>query len=101
MFQHHPDGWIIINGVMFPLAFFKRMEPDYALADGFIGRTYVPNSLHVVYTGSSETPLSNEWPEGDNYLAKLAVYQLAFARSNNRKTAETNPLKRRIKPLWQ
>lgn len=101
MFQHHPDGYIVIGGVHFPLAFFQMMEPGYTLPEGMIGRTYVPNQVHKVYNQNSEFVQELDWTEGDNYIAKVSDYQLAFTRLQNRNGVDTDPLKRRVRPLWQ
>lgn len=100
MFQHHPDGYIIINNVIFPLTFFQMMEPEYTLPEGMIGRTYVPNTAHKVYNQNSEFVQELDWTAGNGYIANLSRYQLAFVRLQNRKQVD-NPLKRRVKPLWQ
>lgn len=102
MFQHHPDGVIIINGVMFPLPFFLLMQPDYSLPEGYIGRTYVPNETHQVFNSGSSLPQPLVWAAGDQYIAHQSQYSLAYQRLQNRKLAgNNNPLKRRVRPLWQ
>lgn len=102
MFQHHPDGVIVINGVMFPLPFFLLMQPDYSLPEGYIGRIYIPNETHQVFNSVSSLPQPLQWAAGDLYIAHLLHYSLAYLRLQNRKLAGDNHLlNRRVRPLWQ
>ncbi len=76
MFQHHPDGYIIIQDVLMPLAEFLVYEPDYTgLPIGAIGRLYDPGVRHALTNGQQATGGPLPWPDGDVYLSKVEVYR--------------------------
>lgn len=84
MFRHHPDGWITLNGFIYPLSEFLIDEPAYALPAGMIAREYVPGQYHRVFDGQSQFDGGYPWPDGDLYLSRVAQYRAAY-------TARLNP----------
>jgi hypothetical protein len=78
MFLHHPDGFIAIGELHYPLTEFLIDEPAYALPEGLIGRFYEPGVQHWLTDGSMQHAGPLPWAEGDNYLAKEAGYRAAF-----------------------
>jgi hypothetical protein len=81
MFRHHPDGFIYLNQICFPLAFFQQQEPDYALPAGAIAQEHQPG-LRVLRDGSSQWTGELPWEEGDRYLSQLETYRLAWEAAN-------------------
>lgn len=81
IFKHHPDGYVIINGELFPLAVFTSVETGYIGPDahGFIGREYVPGIRHFLHTSDSSEPQPLSWPEGDGYIENIQAYRDALA----------------------
>lgn len=77
MFRHHPDGWIYLGELQLTLAQFLAVEPDYSLPEGAIGREYVPEERHTVFSSDGLLPefCVLPWPEGDLYLSQTEQYQ--------------------------
>lgn len=77
-FQHHPDGYIIIdNGVLnlrISLTEFQTYEPAYTLAAPYTSRYYVPTVKHVLSDGFHQRDGGVPWTDGDTYIATLADY---------------------------
>lgn len=80
LFKHHPDGLIIIDDFMEPLAEFLIDEPTYVLPSGVIGREYIPGRYNNLLTGDSVIPQPFPWTEGDGYIAKKEQYRSAYAQ---------------------
>lgn len=77
MFQHHPDGRLLIDGQGITLQEFNEHEPAYALPDGAIGRVYIPGQRHTLTDGQTQWGGPMPWPDGDRYLADAETYQPA------------------------
>ena len=74
MFRHHPDGYIQIGNLLYPLAEFMLDEPNYSIPAGMIGRRYVPGDHHFLFDGTSQYGGDFPWQDGDQYLANEASY---------------------------
>ena len=98
MFRHHPDGLIYIDDVTIPLELFQRLEPDYRLPDGYVGREYDPGAVHMLYTGNRADPRPLDWAEGDRYIGKKAHYACLMRRMYSRPYEPL--LDRKVKALW-
>jgi hypothetical protein len=98
MFIHHPNGLISVGGYQITLAFFEKMEPGYVLPEGASGQVYEPLRRHIIIYRETELPISQEWPEGDGYIAKAQRYARVY-----RKQQESRPgiLERKVRRIWQ
>lgn len=84
-FKHTQDNYIIINNgeneLIITLDQFLSVEPSYSLPIGritrepIIGREYIPEKHHRVYTFANEMFLEKEWEEGNSYIANLVEYR--------------------------
>ena len=82
---HHPDGFLIVNNKTLPLIEFKKKFPDYTLPKGVIGREYVKNSHHFLFTGSDQLQGEYPWPEGDLYLTEFDKLLKSFNKPKRTK----------------
>jgi hypothetical protein len=77
IFQHHPDGYIIVGDVLLPVDEFLVYEPDYSgLPQGSIGRIYEPGVRHALTDGQKVTGGPLSWLEGDVYISKVEIYRI-------------------------
>jgi hypothetical protein len=79
-FTHHPDNYIIIDGIQFPFAFWNIVEPNYNLPNGYIGRIYTKNTKsHVIRIGNVTFDQDEKnINELDFYISNLPEYQALF-----------------------
>ena len=82
-FIHTPDNQIIINGTIFPLAFFMTVEGAYALPSGMICQEYIQGDHYKASSGSNDEFYSLPWADGDTYISSLATYVSAYVDYNN------------------
>lgn len=81
MFKHRPDGMIEIGALVYPLSEFVQDEPGYILPTPYIRREYIPGEgRHSLFTPADQRAGPCPWPEGDQYIAKEAQYQAAYAQ---------------------
>jgi len=95
MFRHHPDGWIMIGALTYPLTEFLQDEPAYSLPlepPGIIGREYIPGKRHSLFTSNTQLGGEMPWHDGDMYIANEAKYFSKYTQKrkaeNDKKTAE-------------
>jgi len=80
VFRHHPDGRIIIDDLVIPLADFQVLEPGYpALPAGVTGFEYIQAGRHFAYghNGQRAAVVANATLDG--YIASRATYEAALA----------------------
>lgn len=78
-FRHHPDDHIIINEVIFPLAFFELQEPTYTLPAPYISREYIQSPpSHIFSDGQTQVDAGLPYADGDTYISNLATYEAAY-----------------------
>lgn len=80
-FIHHPDGYIIVDGEKLPLAFWEIVEPEYALPDGIIGRSYEDGvKHHLIETGNRSSRQADIVDATINgYIGDKTTYTDAYA----------------------
>ena len=79
-FIHHPDKYVVIDGLNLPLDFFEKLEPDYSLHSDFISRVYDVNVRNVLVrrgTGK-QFIMPIPWDDGDYYLSRVEDYKRAY-----------------------
>jgi len=89
-FRHHPDGWIYINDLSIPLEDFEKLEPEYKLEKGWIGREYFQGEFHRIYDGKNEKFLDKNWKEGDKYIRNYPKYKSYLEKKEKEVVKITN-----------
>ena len=80
-FLHNPDNWITIeddsgNSLTLMMNEFVQYEPSYTgVPAPYIGRTYVQDVSHILYTSNTQFAGDMPWKPGEMYIANLATYQ--------------------------
>lgn len=84
-FIHHPDGYVVIQGTIFPDEFWAIAEPGYALPDGYIGRLFTARVMHhLICEGNARHDQADiDDPQLSDYVARKAVYEATYAAWEN------------------
>lgn len=99
MFIHHPDGYVIINGLLVDIETWQRWEPEYRPPpEGYRGRIYQPGVRHDLLDALGNAT-QQALPDAafDRYIEQEARYRRLAARQGIN-LVQKNELTERVKP---